>query len=171
MALTGVTLSAVLTGTLTKTPASGLGDVLSQSLSRSNKLTFTDGGGANQVSKAWQSVGRSLAASTAENLDLSGTLADDFGTAVVFAEVKGIFVFAWATNGGNIQVGGHATAAFSTIFGDATDILILQPGGFFLLGTPSAAGYIVTATTADLLKVENMDGAAAGKYDIFIFGA
>lgn len=171
MALTGVSLTATITGSLTKTPASGLSDLLQQGLGRTQRMTFTEGSGAGQVNKVWVSIGRSLALSTAENLDLSGTLADDLGNAVVLTKVKGLYVFAWATNGGNIQVGGHASAAFVGPFVDATDIIAIQPGGFVLLGTPSAAGWPVTATTADLLQIENMDSGAAGKYDIVIFGA
>lgn len=171
MSLSGVTTTVTITGNLTKTPASGLSEPLAQSLARVQKLTFTEGSGASQVNKAWVSIGRSLALSTAENLDLSGTLTDDLGTAVVFTKVKGIYIFAWATNGGNIQVGGHATAAFLGPFVSATDILAIQPGGKLLIDSPSVAGYPVTATTADLLKVENMDSGAAGKYDIVIFGA
>lgn len=171
MALTGVSISTSITGTLTKTPTSGLGDALSQSLNRAQKIGFTEGSGANQVNKVWYAIGRSLAASTAENLDLSGTLTDDFTTAVVFTKIKSIYVFAWGTNGGNLQIGGHATAAFLGPFVDATDKIAIHPGGKFVWVSPTAAGAAVTATTADLLKVENMDAGAAGKYDIIIFGA
>jgi hypothetical protein len=117
------------------------------------------------------SAGRSLAASTAENHDLAGTLADDLQNAVVFTEIKGILVYAAAANGGVIRVGGHATAALAGLFASATDIIDVQPGGFFAWATPDATGAGTVQTTGDLLKVENMNGAAAGVYDILIIGS
>lgn len=169
MSLSGVKFSVKMTGTDSKATTSGLGEALSQTVTYEKILTFTNGSGALQVSKRWMSSGRSLAASTAETHDLSGSLVDDLGNAVVFTEIKGILIYAAPTNGGNLQVGA-ATAALVGLFVNVNDIIIVKPGGFFAWGCADATGAAVTATTADGLKVENMDSGAAGVYDILIIG-
>lgn len=63
-----------------------------------------------------------------------------------------------------------ASAAVSTLFSDTSDELILGPGGTLLITNPGATGYAVTATTADLLRIENADIGAAATYDIIIAG-
>ena len=132
--------------------------------------TITNGTGANQANVMWHDR-RTLAATTSEDLDLSGVLTDAFGVSVALARVKAIIVSAASTNGGLIQVGGAAANQFINWVANASDIIQIRAGGFFMLVAPDATAYAVTAATGDLLKIANTDGAAAGTYDIYIIGA
>lgn len=131
--------------------------------------TFADGAGLNQAS-VFYSASRTLAASATENLDLNGTtLFDSFGAALALTKIKGLIIQARASNTTDLTIGNIANG-LATIFGAATQSFTLQPGEIFAKLTPSAAGYVVTPTTADLLRVANAAGASA-TYDIIIFGS
>ena len=132
--------------------------------------TITNGTGANQANVIWHDQ-RTLAASTGEDLDLSGVLTDSFGVSVALVRVKAIIVSAAAANGGLIQVGGASATQFINWVADASDIIQIRAGGFMMLVAPDATAYAVTAGTGDLLKIANTDGAATGTYDIYIIGA
>ena len=67
-------------------------------------------------------------------------------------------------------VGGAPSNAFVNWVSDATDKIVIKPGGTFALIAPDANGYGVTAATADLLKVANSSSGSAVLYDIMIFG-
>ena len=67
-------------------------------------------------------------------------------------------------------MGGHATAAFASLFGDSSDKLVVRPGGFIHAFAPDATAYAVTATTADLLTIANSAGGTSVTYDIVIIG-
>ncbi len=130
---------------------------------------FTDGTGANQAKEMWIDT-RILAASATENLDLAGVLADVFGNVLTFTKIKAILVTADPTNTNDVLVGGHATAAFATCFGDVTDVVKVKPGGIFLITAPDVNGLAVTATTGDLIKVTNSAGTTSITYTIAIIG-
>ena len=102
---------------------------------------------------------------------MAGSLTNALGATVTFARIKAIVIASAATNGGNIEIGGAASAQFSSMFGDVSDKLIVNPGGFVVLATPGATGYAVTATSADLLKIANADSGASASYDIILIGA
>ena len=111
---------------------------------------------------------RTLAATT-ENIDLAGVLTNAFGTAMTFVKIKGILIKNRATTAAyTLAIGGHATAAFINWVASATDIVNIGPDGIFLLWNPSLAGYAVTATTGDMIKIDS--GANSITYDIFIIG-
>ena len=113
---------------------------------------------------------RSLAAGASESLDLAGgVLTGPLGDALTFADIVGIYIRADATNQGNLLVGGAAANAFSAMFGDATDKIILPPGAEFMITNPTS-GYVVTPGTGDLLKIENADGVNAAGYRITLIG-
>lgn len=115
---------------------------------------------------------RTLGASATENLDLSGVLADAFGTTVAAVKIKAIVFKAAATNTNNVIVGGDVTNTWFPMFGAEADSLILRPGAVFALfaGEGDSAGYAVTASTADLLKVTNSAGTTGVTYDVIIIG-
>ena len=130
--------------------------------------SFASGTVVDTADLAWWDGSRSLAA-TSENLDLAGGLTDPFGNTLTFARIKGLYIKNNSTTAGEtLKIGGHATAAF-LLFDDATDIYELGPDGIFLIWEPSATALPVTATTADLLKIDS--GAATLTYDICIIGA
>lgn len=115
---------------------------------------------------------RTLGASATENLDLSGVLTDAFGASLAFVKVKAIIFMAAAANTNNVLIGGDVTNTFFPMFGAETDSLILRPGATFALfaGSADSAGYAVTASTADLLKVTNSAGTSGVTYDVIVIG-
>ena len=165
MAVTGsvvANLSALLTGA-----AGGLG-VASVKHPLEVALNITNGTGANQCNKVWSRKDQSLAASSSETWDLAGSLTDALGTTVVFSAIKVIFVFAKAANVNNVVIGGDA--AHVLIFDAALDSVSIRPGNPFLLTNLTAAGWTVTGTTADLIKVTNSGAGTAEVYDIAVLG-
>jgi LysM repeat protein len=102
-----------------------------------------------------------IAASGVLNLDLSNSSTyDPLSTAVAFTKVKLIYIEVVTDPeavavGSGITVGGHASAAMSTFFGDTSDTIKIKQGGCFQLSCNTAAGYAVTATTADIIKIAN----------------
>jgi hypothetical protein len=132
-------------------------------------LTFSDGAGVSQGNLVYAGR-RTLAASDTEDLDLSGALTQPNGAAAVFARVKAIMVKAASGNTNNVNVQRHASAGVP-IFLAASDGVAVHPNGGVCLVSPTAAGYAVTATTADLITVTNSAGATPVTYDIVIIGA
>lgn len=167
MSLTG-TLRSQITAEFT---SSGIGNATANVLEPSNYWDWTvaNGTGANQADLVYRAQ-RTLSGSSSENLDLAGSLTDPFGTTLTFARVKFIFVKAASANGGNIIVGGAAANTFVGPFADATDKVQIPAGGHFQVGDAGATGWVVTAGTGDILKVENSDASSA-TYDIVIIGA
>jgi hypothetical protein len=134
-------------------------------------LTLTSGTAAGQADKIFADT-RTLAASTNEDLDLAGTLTDPSGATVVFAKVKAILICAASGNTNNVVVGGAASNAFSSMFGDATDKVVIRPGGHVSLsvGSGDLNAYAVTAGTGDLLRVANSGAGTSVTYDIIVIG-
>jgi hypothetical protein len=134
-------------------------------------IALESGTTINKADKRWISAARSLGASTSENLDLAGSLTDQFGATITFARIKLLIVqLITATAGYTLEVGGAASNAASTFFGDATDKLIIRGGGFGILYAPDATAYAITAGTGDILKVNNPN-AAGITYNIELVGA
>lgn len=158
-------ISVAVAGTLTSGLDIGTG---THKVDSNFKTNFTNGTAANQANMMWTDS-RNLAGSTSEDLDLAGALTSAFGTSITFTSIKGIIISAATTNGGNLSIGGDATAAFNTWVNASADEIILAPGGTFALVNPNADGYAVTATTADILEVTNLD-ASAVDYDIILIG-
>jgi hypothetical protein len=130
-------------------------------------ISLSDGAGVNQAQKLW-SDRRTLATGVGESLDLNGVLVDGLGNTLALTVIKGIIISAAAANTTTLTIGNIANG-LATILGIATQSLTLQPGELLMKITPSAAGYAVTAATADLLRVVNAAGASA-TYDIIIIG-
>lgn len=132
-------------------------------------LSYLDGTGLSQANKLWSPLtGYSVAQSTNTDIDLSGTLAGTYG-AVVFTAIKGIFIKAGDANLGNLVVG-NVTNGIVAPFGAATHSLQVQPGGVLLLATPSAAGWPITAATADLLRIAAAATTGTYTWDILVWG-
>ena len=133
--------------------------------------SFTDGSGANQATKIFSDT-RQIAASSNDDLDLNGTsLFDAFNNALAFTKIKGIIVVADAGNTNDVVVGGAASNGFISPFGASTDKVKVRPGGMLVLVDTGAAGYTVTATTADQLRIANGGAGSVVNYTIFLIGA
>ena len=154
--------NALLTGT-----AGGLG-VASVKHPLEVSLGITNGTGANQCNKVWSRKDQSLALSSSETWDLAGSLTDSLGTTTVFSAIKVLMVFAKAANTNNVVIGGDA--AHVLVFDAALDSVSIRPGNVFLLTNLTAAGWTVTGTTADLIKVTNSGAGTAVVYDIAVLG-
>lgn len=142
---------------------------VAQALLYGPSFVFSDGTGANQIKQVFADT-RTLSASATEDLDLAGGLTNALGTAITFTKIRAIAIRAAATNTNNVLVGGAASAQFATWVGDATDVVVVRPGGLFLLIAPDTTGYAVTATSADLLKIANSAGGTSVSYDIVLLG-
>ena len=141
-------------------------------------IDISNGAAADSVNKIYFKR-LTLAATTAANLDLAGTLTNPLGTAVVFSKVRAIVIFLNpGTNTGPLLVGGHATAALSTMFTATPDLDTAQAklrlrngtdGGLMVLTAMDATALVVTATTEDMLTIYN-EGSATATYDILVLG-
>lgn len=131
-------------------------------------VSWASGTGANQADVVWGDE-RTILASGTDDLDLAGALTGALGT-VTFAKVKLIVVTANAGNTNNVVVGGAASAQFVGPFGANTHTASAAPGGFVAFGNPSSAGWAVTGTTADLLRVANSAAGSSVTYKALIVG-
>lgn len=146
-----------------------LGSVGRVALQLSKAIELATGTGASQADELWFDE-RVVPAASEDDLDLAGTLVNGLGQTVNFARVKGVVI---APAPGNIEaltVGGAPSNAWDTWVGDATDTVVVRPGGLLVLIAPDAAAYPVTAGTGDILRIANADVNAAA-YEIVLFGA
>jgi hypothetical protein len=138
-------------------------------LSKKYSVVLANGTGANKASKHWHDQ-RTIAASGTDALDLAGSLENALGETVTFTKIKAILVAAAAGNTNDVLVGGAASNAWAALFGDASDVVKVKPGGVFFLSAPDANGLAVTAGTGDQLKIANSSSGTTVTYDIIIIG-
>jgi hypothetical protein len=139
-------------------------------LALQQSIELASGTGANQADRIWHDE-RTLTASSSENLDLAGSLADAFGTTITFARIKAIVVGAASANTNNVQVGGAASNAFVNWVANSSDIVNVPPGAVLALIAPGATAFPVTAGTGDILKIANSGAGTGVTYDIVLIGA
>ncbi len=168
MASVNAKIAFSIAATLAGTPGD-FGDA-SAPLADSRSFSFKPGTGANQANNIFADK-RTLAASGTENLDLSGLLQNQLNETIAFTKVRALIITADATNVNDVVVGGHATAAFASMFSDPTDKVKVKPGGMLVLVAPDVNGYAVTATTADLLTIANSNSGTAVGYGIIVVGS
>lgn len=145
------------------TGGSGLNETNNPTLR--SKVSLETGTGADQADQAWHDR-RTIGASGTENMDFQGGTFSTLGKALALSIVKGVYISIESTTGGPLLVGGHATNALATLFGDATDKARVRK--FWGVATGDATGYAVAA--GDLLTIANEDGSNAVTYDIWIVG-
>ena len=134
-------------------------------------VALTDGAGLNKAENFFSDT-RSIAASTTDSLDLSGALTNVYGVSLTFTKIKAIILKAATTNGSTLQMTAPVTNGLAALFAAKGDALMIKPGGIVAVIAPDAAGYAVTATSADLLDIINDDSSSPGtaSYDIIIIG-
>lgn len=157
-----ITLQALLTA------ATDIGS-RRQDINYTLSFPIAPGTGAAQADEVFSDT-RTLSASSSEELDMAGVLTDALGGSITFASVKAILIKAAAGNSNDVIVGGAASNAFATMFGDSSDTLKVPPGGAIVLADFGAAGFAVTASTGDLLKIANGGSGTSVSYDIIIVG-
>ena len=112
--------------------------------------------------------GYSIASGGSQSLDLSGSLEDCFGDAMVFSKVYGILVLnKVATTGKVLQLG--ADANHLPIINDKTKYETIGPSGCYMKVDP-VDGITVTAGTGDILKIANPGGGTAIDVAVAILG-
>jgi|SRR5579871_1474256 len=132
---------------------------------------FADGSGDHQAHQLWTSAARNLAASASESLEFgsSGNLVDAFGNAIAMTKLKGLLIKADPANTNDVVVGGDTNAI--GLFGGATQVMHVKPGGWLLWVAPGAAGLGMTNGSTDTLKVANGSSGTGVNYDIAVLGA
>jgi len=156
-----------LIGALTQTTdMSSPADVLNYD----RTLVYGNGTGAGQANMWWHDQ-RTLGASATEDIDLAGSLVSVFGTTITLTSLKGVFVYASASNNAANNVNVTRPASNGTaLFLAAGDGIALGPGEFFSWFTPAANGRTVTGGTVDLITLTNSAGTNSVTYDVFILG-
>lgn len=163
-------MAATVTSTLSLSVKSILANSLGlasgqASLETGLTATVANGTGAGQADRVYTDSAKSISA--AFDYDLSGSLLDAFGAAFVLARVKAIYVKAADANSGNVILGNDAASpAFG--FGAITHTWAIQPGGIFFVYSPTAAGWPITATTADILQFTPSAGTQV--FDLVVLG-
>lgn len=135
--------------------------------SQRHALGVSPGTGARQADKVFSDT-RTIAASSNDDLDLT-SLTDPLGAALAFAGVKAIFVKAADGNTNDVVIGG-GTNPFIGPFADASDKVALKPGEVLLITNRTAAGWAVTNSTADILRIANGGSGSSVTYSIILVG-
>lgn len=137
-------------------------------VSISKALSLIAGTDATNKANILFSDTRTIAASSNENVDLSGALSDAFGASIVAAEIVAIFISAAAANVNSVQVTRPASNGFVGPFLAASDGVAIKPGEWQAF--VSQSGWGVTASTGDLLNIANSGAGSSVTYDIVIVG-
>lgn len=160
-----------LTTTITISISAGYSLVLdlvtkTANLVKSPTVALDSGTGLNQADVIFSDT-RSTAGT--DSLDMvGGGLLDNLGNVWAPARLKGIIVVAAAANPGNVLLRRPAANGVPFLTA-AADEAPIHPGGIFVLLAPSAAGYVVTAGTGDLIDLAASAGTVT--YDIYLIGA
>lgn len=120
----------------------------------------------DQADKVYYQSDVSIALSVTNTYDLAGGIVDAFNQSIVLQQVKAMAFTAPASNTTDLRIGG---GSFSSWLGDASDFVLLRPGGSLFVVAPET-GYTVTAGTGDELKVTNPSLTVAAQYSMVIIG-
>lgn len=153
--------------------ASGIGSRTDQ-ITVQPRLSFADGSGANQASKMLQGRFTIPVATTGPSVD--GTKVIDlttdlnsFGAALGMTKIKLLYIYNRSTTLQMVFSGG--TNGVVTILGDATETQKIPAGGEVYLTAPTAAGFAVTASTADNLTFSNASTTTTLEFDVLVVGS
>jgi hypothetical protein len=131
--------------------------------------------GTNKIDRKGAKFSQTLAASESVNFDLAGsTFTDLEGTAMTMAKLKLVAILNWNTVAGDyllFRMGSSAGLADNTILADETHKITVQPtgGACPFIWPATLFGVTVTATTADIISLEN-PSANTITYDIIVLG-
>lgn len=161
-------VSAVLEGYYGMGAASFTQETL-QTLRSATRRAFTFGTSSNQANLVY--IGTGSVTSSGTSIDLAGSLTDQFGNTLTFAEVNALLIFNNnLTAGENLLVGGAASNAVSTLFSNTNDVLVIGASGFLSLVNPLDPGYAITAGTADILKLASGGAGYNITYELAVIG-
>jgi hypothetical protein len=154
----------------TQEPTSSTFSTLTDKIQMAFADDLNDGTGEDFADQVYHSTARPLATSANETFDLAGGISDKFGNVLTMATVKMIYI-ANTSAIATLEVGAAGANPWEGWTGNAGSTITIGPGGMMALYDPSANAMEVTASTGDVLKVENNDGSNAATYDIIIVGA
>lgn len=152
---------------LTQVGANDLGSP-KMGINVSRVLSLFEGTDAVNKANVLFSDTRTLAASTGEDIDLSGALTDAFGASILAAEVVALYISADSGNTNDVQVTRPASNGFAGPFLAAGDGVAVKPGEWAAF--ISEAGWAVTAATGDLLHIANSGAGTSVTYSIVVIG-
>jgi hypothetical protein len=92
------------------------------------------------------------------------------GNVFTVARLKLIFIRAAAANTNNVVVGGGSNPVINYL-GGTTPTVNVRPGGWFMIFSPDATAYAVTAGTGDILQVANSGAGTTVTYDVVLVGS
>lgn len=129
-------------------------------------LDLASGVGVNQADILFADE-RTITTGANDDLDLAGVLSDALGVIIASAELVALLVI-WKSKAGvlpttNLTIGlGTNPVTPGFLGGTLPTIGPIRPGGIVLLASPDAAGLgVITAGSADLLRLTNSAGASA----------
>lgn len=129
------------------------------------RVQIAPGTGALGKADLMYAATRQIAASGNDPLDLAGVLVGPVGgAALTAAEVIAVYIEAAATNVNDVVMGGGSAAWVGPL--GAAGTLALKPGEFAFLS--SIAGWPVTPTTADILRIANSGAGTPVDYTILV---
>lgn len=164
-----MSLSTTVTARVQATLSSAL-DLATASvpLDKLSRMVWTSGTAAGQSDLVFHDQ-RTLTASSAEDLDLAGSLVGALGNTLTFAEIRLLLITASSANA-NAVVVSRPAANGVPLFSAASDAISIYPGGVFLWASPADGGVAVTAGTGDLIHIANSGAGTSVTYDVVIIG-
>ena len=141
-----------------------------------NAITVTSGAAEDQLDQLYAQK-RNLGSSSNETLDLTDlTLLNGLNEGLNYAKINLIYVAipkgqTWT---GDLLIGGAANP-FATWLSGTVPKIVMGPmstlfDSVFFLYRPDLAGYVVTAATADELKIDNTDSSNDVDFNLIIGG-
>jgi hypothetical protein len=140
----------------------------SYDLSKIVDFALTSGTGAGAADLMFTDT-RTVAASGTDALDLAGGLTDAYGTTLTFVELRAVLVAASSANTNNVRINRPSSNGVP-LFLAAGDGIDVPPGGVFLWACPADGKVTVTASTGDLLNIDNSSSGSSVTYSVVILG-
>lgn len=134
--------------------------------SLNKKLEFATGTGAGQADLMFTDE-RTVGASSNDDIDLAGVLADAYGSTITAVEMVALVIVADSANGNSLSIGGGSNPWISSWIATGDGVKV-PPNGMFVIAGYDASGLgAVVAATGDILRIANAGGASC-KYKIII---
>lgn len=152
------------------TVAKDLNNTPLSALDFSQRVQLATGVGAGKADRLFYDQ-RTVNASSSEDLDLVGTLLDDFGATFSPVRIKAIAIKAVVANINNVIVGAASATQWAALLG-TTGTITLRPGALFcaVADATDTTAYVCAAGATDLLKVANSGAGTSVDYQIVIIG-
>lgn len=132
-------------------------------------VALSNGNGANQANRWWQSQGRALGSGANETINLNTLAGLDIGAGagnspvgLAYANTRlvALFLFNWTSSAGKMVLGGQGTAnAWLGPMNVNTSTLSYGPGGVHFSFDPTAAAFPIGGASNNLLEVAASGGA------------